>query len=149
MNPATDVGKKDLPDGLRSRFTEYFIDEPRSEHELSLIVKSYLGSLLVGGGEGGGGESGRLTQIVKFYTAVKRLADGRLTDGAGKKPTYSLRTLCRALIIRQVRGEKPFLLPFLLPFVLPFHGKMFVFTVRRTSAAAQPGPSWKLSYSAS
>ena len=28
MNPATDVGKKELPDGLRNRFTEYFIEEP-------------------------------------------------------------------------------------------------------------------------
>ena len=100
MNPATDVGKKDLPDGLRNRFTEYYIDEPRSEHALGLIVKSYLGSLLLTEGGGGEGGSSRLTQIVKFYTAVKRLAEAKLTDGAGRKPTYSLRTLCRALIIR-------------------------------------------------
>ena len=27
MNPATDVGKKDLPPGLRNRFTEFYVDE--------------------------------------------------------------------------------------------------------------------------
>ena len=84
------------------RFTEYFIDEPQNEHELTLIVKNYLGSLLTGSTSTGGKDS-KLTQIVKFYTAIKRLAETRLTDGAGKKPTYSLRTLCRALIIRQVQ----------------------------------------------
>ena len=45
MNPATDVGKKELPDGLRNRFTEYFIEEPRSEHDLLLIVQDYLKNL--------------------------------------------------------------------------------------------------------
>ena len=28
MNPATDVGKKDLPPGIRSRFTELFVESP-------------------------------------------------------------------------------------------------------------------------
>ena len=91
MNPATDVGKKDLPDGLRNRFSEYYIDEPQNEHELVLIVQNYLGNLVT--------EKNFLNQIVKFYMAVKKLADAKLTDGAGRKPTYSLRTLCRALII--------------------------------------------------
>ena len=27
MNPSTDVGKKDLPSSLRSRFTEIYVDE--------------------------------------------------------------------------------------------------------------------------
>ena len=31
MNPATDVGKRELPTGLRSRFTEFFVDEPENE----------------------------------------------------------------------------------------------------------------------
>ena len=45
MNPATDVGKKELPDGLRNRFTEYYIDEPQNEQDLILIVQDYLKSL--------------------------------------------------------------------------------------------------------
>ena len=61
--------------------------------------------MLTGPGAGGGMEN-KLGQVVKFYTAVKRLAETRLTDGAGKKPTYSLRTLCRALIIRYTHTLK-------------------------------------------
>lgn len=45
MNPATDVGKKELPDGLRNRFTEYFIEEPTNEQDLLLIVQDYLKNL--------------------------------------------------------------------------------------------------------
>ena len=45
MNPATDVGKKELPYGLRNRFTEYFIEEPTNEQDLLLIVQDYLKNL--------------------------------------------------------------------------------------------------------
>jgi len=45
MNPATDVGKKELPDGLRNRFTEFFIDEPKNDQDLILIVQDYLKNL--------------------------------------------------------------------------------------------------------
>jgi len=34
MNPATDVGKKDLTPGVRSRFTEFFVDELESKADL-------------------------------------------------------------------------------------------------------------------
>lgn len=34
MNPATDVGKKDLPAGVRSRFTEFFVDELENKQDL-------------------------------------------------------------------------------------------------------------------
>ncbi len=43
MNPATDVGKKDLPPGLRSRFTEVYVDSPdRDIANLLHVVKAYL-----------------------------------------------------------------------------------------------------------
>ncbi|CAI7925301.1 unnamed protein product [Closterium sp. NIES-53] len=38
MNPATDVGKRDLPPAIRSRFTELFVDEITSRQELGSIV---------------------------------------------------------------------------------------------------------------
>ncbi|CAG7679425.1 unnamed protein product, partial [Allacma fusca] len=38
MNPSTDVGKKDLPLGLRNRFTEYFVDELNDADELQILV---------------------------------------------------------------------------------------------------------------
>jgi len=34
MNPATDVGKKDLTGGVRSRFTEFFMDQLENKEDL-------------------------------------------------------------------------------------------------------------------
>ena len=42
MNPATDVGKRSLTDGVRNRFTEIFVDEPIDYHDISTIVSFYL-----------------------------------------------------------------------------------------------------------
>ena len=42
MNPATDVGKKDLPPGLRNRFSEFWVDEIHTRDDLSLFVRTYL-----------------------------------------------------------------------------------------------------------
>lgn len=38
MNPPTDVGKKDLPPGLRNRFTEIFFDELEDEQDLQVLL---------------------------------------------------------------------------------------------------------------
>lgn len=38
-----------------------------------------------------------IKSIVEFYTTARALADESLLDGAGQKPRYSLRTLCRVL----------------------------------------------------
>ena len=95
MNPATDIGKKQLPDGLRSRFTEYFIQEPLTKDELLPIVSDYLRRL-----HDFSEETKSLSEkIVKFYFEIKSLADKILIDGTGHKPTFSLRTLCRALAV--------------------------------------------------
>jgi hypothetical protein len=45
MNPATDVGKKQLPTGLRSRFTEFVVDEINSPHDLATLIGDYLREL--------------------------------------------------------------------------------------------------------
>ena len=42
MNPATDVGKKQLAGSLRSRFTELYVEEVQSSADLQLLVRSYL-----------------------------------------------------------------------------------------------------------
>ena len=39
MNPSTDVGKKELNGIIRTRFTEYYIDEPCNDQDLLLIVR--------------------------------------------------------------------------------------------------------------
>lgn len=42
MNPATDVGKKELPAGLRNRFTEFFMEELNNKQDLMIIINDYL-----------------------------------------------------------------------------------------------------------
>ena len=42
MNPATDVGKKELPAGLRNRFTEFFMEELDDKSDLEILIEDYL-----------------------------------------------------------------------------------------------------------
>lgn len=88
MNPATDVGKRSLPQGLRNRFTEVYLHELDDVEELGIIVKHYLGTL-----------SHRLVEaVVRFYLALRScVANNAMIDGGGNKPQFSLRTLCRGL----------------------------------------------------
>ncbi|KYM78871.1 Midasin [Atta colombica] len=90
MNPATDVGKRDLPVGLRNRFTEFYVDELTEQSDLELLVNSYLAELNL---------PEKHKAIVKFYLNVRKEAMSTLFDGTAHKPHYSLRTLCRALYI--------------------------------------------------
>ena len=89
MNPSTDVGKKDLNGIIRTRFTEYFIEEPYSKNDLQTIVQDYLKNLDV--------DKKLVSKIVSFYLLVRKEAKKSLIDGTGHQPTFSLRTLCRAL----------------------------------------------------
>ncbi|KAL8938859.1 MAG: hypothetical protein Q9216_003662, partial [Gyalolechia sp. 2 TL-2023] len=92
MNPANDIGKRDLPLSLRSRFFELFIDSPDKHLEdLLPLVQAYLGShahdVRVSG------------SIAQLYLEIQKLAsENRLVDGADQKPHYSLRTLARTLV---------------------------------------------------
>lgn len=92
MNPATDVGKRDLPPGIRNRFSEVYVDEIGSADDLQIVVAAYMQAF------GTGGES-LVAPIVDFYMAARRAAaDGGLRGDGQQRPTYSLRTLCRALV---------------------------------------------------
>lgn len=89
MNPATDAGKRDLPFSVRSRFTEYFVDDVLDDEDLSLFIsqsirRDYMNQQLV-------------NKIVSFYKEAKKESEDRLLDGANQKPQYSLRSLYRAL----------------------------------------------------
>ena len=92
MNPATDVGKRDLAMSLRSRFAEYYIDSPDKDPEsLKVVIKAYLGSYVH--------SDIQVTQdIAQLYLKIRKLGEeNRLVDGADQKPHYSLRTLTRLL----------------------------------------------------
>ncbi|XP_073672706.1 midasin [Garra rufa] len=89
MNPATDVGKRNLPLGIRNRFTELYVEELETESDLRILVSDYLKGLNL--------NRSIIHGVISFYLAVRKEANTRLVDGTGHKPHYSLRTLCRAL----------------------------------------------------
>ncbi|KAG5350591.1 hypothetical protein C0989_010243 [Termitomyces sp. Mn162] len=92
MNPATDVGKKDLPPNIRSRFTEIDVPPPDADKETLLsIVSQYIGASAVG-------DKGAIMNVAEFYAAVKDYAEKRqIADGSNHRPHFSMRTLARAL----------------------------------------------------
>ncbi|CAG8594552.1 11651_t:CDS:2, partial [Racocetra fulgida] len=94
MNPATDVGKRDLPPGLRSRFSEFYVNSPDSRRDdLLCIVKKYLSGCIHG-------EDRVCIEIVDFYLEVKELQrQHKLVDGSNQRPHFSMRTLTRALSV--------------------------------------------------
>uniref|UniRef100_A0A663LMR5 Midasin n=1 Tax=Athene cunicularia TaxID=194338 RepID=A0A663LMR5_ATHCN len=89
MNPATDVGKRNLPPGIRNRFTELYVEELKNEGDLQVLIMDYLRGLNV--------NKNTVQGIVNFYLSVRKEAETKLVDGTGHRPHYSLRTLCRAL----------------------------------------------------
>ncbi|XP_060061378.1 midasin [Erinaceus europaeus] len=89
MNPATDVGKRNLPPGIRNRFTELYVEELESKEDLQILIVDYLKGLSV--------SKNTVQGIINFYTTVRKECGAKLVDGTGHKPHYSLRTLCRAL----------------------------------------------------
>ena len=92
MNPATDIGKRDLPAGLRSRFTEVFVESPdRDYDDLVALTKAYLGNYSQV-------DARAAADAAKLYLEIQQLvADSRLVDGANQKPHFSLRTLTRTI----------------------------------------------------
>ncbi|KAL6692625.1 hypothetical protein J3F84DRAFT_103279 [Trichoderma pleuroticola] len=92
MNPATDIGKRDLPIGIRSRFTELYVKSPDKDlKDLLTIIKTYLGN-----GSNKNDQAG--DDIARLYLNTKRMAEEkRLVDGANEVPHFSLRTLTRVL----------------------------------------------------
>ncbi|KAJ9101874.1 hypothetical protein QFC21_003214 [Naganishia friedmannii] len=92
MNPATDVGKKDLPPGLRARFTEIYAPPPDDDEDaLRGIVKQYLGDAVAG-------DRSAIADVAEFYSGIKALARHKeIVDGTNTPPHFSMRTLARAL----------------------------------------------------
>ena len=42
MNPSTDINKRSLPQSLRTRYTELYVDEMTEDSELCILIDSYL-----------------------------------------------------------------------------------------------------------
>ena len=100
MNPSTDVGKKDLPLSIRSRFTEIYVHSPdRDREDLLSIIDKYIARYSVGDEWAG-------NDIAELYMEAKNLAEAnKIVDGANQKPHFSIRTLTRTLIyVRDIVG---------------------------------------------
>ncbi|EEH22929.2 hypothetical protein PABG_05140 [Paracoccidioides brasiliensis Pb03] len=93
MNPATDSGKRDLAPGLRSRFTEIYVNSPDTEiDDLITLIDAYLEPLT-------NADVKVTIALARLYLDTKRLnVENKLEDGAGQKPHFSIRTLVRSLI---------------------------------------------------
>ena len=87
MNPATDVGKRDLPPSLKHRFTEVYAGECEGREDLCLLVSNGLRGV----------PNAPIDAVVDFYLAARKAARTTLVDSADQKPQYSLRTLSRAM----------------------------------------------------
>ena len=92
MNPATDVGKKNLPHSVRSSFTEVWVPPPDEVRPaLVAIVEQYIGHVTVA-------QPSAILDVAEYYEGVRRLArSGQLADGSNHRPHFSMRTLVRAL----------------------------------------------------
>ena len=93
MNPATDVGKKDLPTNIRSRFMEIDVQTPEMDRDTLLsIIEKYIGHYTIG-------DRGAIMDVADFYMAIKSLSDQhKIADGENRRPHYSMRTLVRSLM---------------------------------------------------
>ncbi|BGP48616.1 AAA ATPase midasin [Rhodotorula kratochvilovae] len=92
MNPATDVGKRDLPVGLRAKFSEIWVPPPDEDRDaLRTIVDGYIGHVAVA-------DRQVVADVAELYSTVKSLAlRAQLADGQNMPPHFSMRTLARAL----------------------------------------------------
>nr|CCC46379.1 conserved hypothetical protein, fragment [Trypanosoma vivax Y486] len=90
MNPPTDVGKKDIPPSLRSKFTEIYVEEPFSKNDIIIAIEEYVGHLAA---------DCKAEGIAIFFLEYIGNAKSTLCslDGEAKLPSVSLRTLTRAL----------------------------------------------------
>ena len=93
MNPATDINKRELPQEIRTRFTELLIRPLDSSiQELSLLITTYLGDRL-------SSDVTAAHDLATCYLDVRQLNnEKRLVDGSGQTPHYSLRSLVRTLV---------------------------------------------------
>lgn len=93
MNPSTDVGKKDLPLSIRSRFSEIYVHSPdRDLHDLLLIIEKYIGRFAVSDYE-------VIHDVAQFYLEAKKMSESNeIVDGANQRPHFSIRTLTRTLV---------------------------------------------------
>ena len=92
MNPATDIGKKNLPASVRSKFTEYLVQPPdKDSSNLVPVIEKYLKDYK-------NTDTRVANDVARLYMEIRsREEANKLVDGAGQRPHFSLRTLTRTV----------------------------------------------------
>ncbi|KAL4485768.1 hypothetical protein ABPG72_012308 [Tetrahymena utriculariae] len=97
MNPGSDIGKKELPENVRAKFTEIYVHDISEREDILTLVKKKLGSIV---------EFDVCQKIVDLFMQIKYDSENhQLEDGYNRKTHISLRNLARSLnYIRQNIG---------------------------------------------
>lgn len=84
MNPGSDVGKKELPQNIKAKFTVLNLDEMNQRNDLIDFVKGMKVNI-------------DSVKTADFYLNLKYASSQNLLDGTIGLTHYSLRNLARAL----------------------------------------------------
>ncbi len=92
MNPATDVAKRNLPLGIATKMSHYYVDETDLfPEDISMIVSHCLAGTF-------GMTPVLCRAIVQVYYSLREaVREHKVVDGSRKRPLLNLRTLTRAL----------------------------------------------------
>lgn len=94
MNPGNSVGKKELNMDIRKRFVECYVEELEAEDELIKIALKRSNMSL---------SHSEAEKIVKIYLSLREMSiENQIEDGFGRRPKYTLRSLCRAVDIGRI-----------------------------------------------
>lgn len=90
MNPGGTVGKRQLPLPIRSKFTEIYMGEMEDKSDILYLIKDLMGEEP---------EKEKITLgLTEYYIALRTACQQlKLQTANNKKPTFSIRNLCRAL----------------------------------------------------
>ncbi|EGR30434.1 type a von willebrand factor domain protein [Ichthyophthirius multifiliis] len=88
MNPGNEIGKKELPENIRKKFTEIYVHDIKEREDVQNLVKKKLGSQIA---------VEISSKIVDLFMEMKYDLNNNIEDGYQRKLHISLRNLARAL----------------------------------------------------
>ena len=84
MNPGSDVGKKDLPANIKSKFIETYVQDLADPQDIQKIVSAKI--------------EHKVVEIQQLYSEMRQKAENHLLeDQQNRRPHLSLRNLSRAI----------------------------------------------------
>jgi midasin len=138
---------------VRGRFHELYVDDVTDAQDIEVVVASFLDKTHTAKVPVG--------SVVDLHLEARALATSSLVDGAGHRPIFSLRTLCRALAYCRATSRsygflrslvEGFYMAFCTPLVAESRGKMEALIRKHLlnnktlgkQAPTRPGEDWLL-----